>query len=395
MSKKDMCATVFVHGFMGWGEDDAINSTFPYWGFLKNKDVMEHLRSEGWEVYSPSVGPVNSAWDRAVNLWYQLVGGTVDYGKVHSEKYGHERYGRTYPGLIKDWGKEGAHKQINLVGHSFGAPAVRYFAELVANGCQEEIDGTPEEELSELFKGGKADWIRSVSTLTGVNNGTTLASVLRKRGVLAINRLYLGVNTMLGNSFFVDKLIDFRMEQWGVMEAPDKRQKTGIRSPFAKHKEINNFCKNVRDSVGFEMQIEGMYDMNQFITCVPGIYYFAHPACRSDEKGKMDKEAGILAKVVGDFVTGPFESVRLQRYAYSLPEWKRQDGFVNTEGCKAPLHEPSDDLPADLSECKKGQWYNYPVEKMSHVSYMGMDLAKEPLFSYFDKLMDDLSKLPE
>lgn len=234
--KKSTCAAVFVHGFMGFGEQDGIYKYVPYWGWLgKNTDAMTHLREKGYEVYAPSVGPVNSAWDRAVDTYYQIVGGTVDYGKVHSEKYGHKRFGRTYPGLIPDLGQPGAHEKIDLIGHSFGAPTVRVLAELLTNGCQEEIEGTPAEELSELYKGGH-HCIRSVTTLAGVNNGTTLASFLRERGVLAINDLYLGVNTMFGNSIFADKLIDFHMDQWGVNDDPAAREKTKIRSPFARWK---------------------------------------------------------------------------------------------------------------------------------------------------------------
>ena len=32
-------------------------------------------------------------WDRAVELFYQIKGGTVDYGKEHSALHGHARFG--------------------------------------------------------------------------------------------------------------------------------------------------------------------------------------------------------------------------------------------------------------------------------------------------------------
>ena len=394
--KKSTCAAVFVHGFMGFGEQDGIYKYVPYWGWLgKNTDAMTHLREKGYEVYAPSVGPVNSAWDRAVDTYYQIVGGTVDYGKVHSEKYGHKRFGRTYPGLIPDLGQPGAHEKIDLIGHSFGAPTVRVLAELLPNGCQEEIEGTPAEELSELYKGGH-HCIRSVTTLAGVNNGTTLASFLRERGVLAINDLYLGVNTMFGNSIFADKLIDFHMDQWGVNDDPAAREKTKIRSPFARWKNIQRFDENVRDSVGFEMQIEGMYDMNQSIHCAPDIYYFAHPSGNSHSTScdieVMNRDASILAKVVG-LITGSYHNTTLQRYGYSRPAWDSQDGFVNTECAKAPYNEPQADY-AEGVELEPGKWYNMPVERLSHVSYMGMDMKKGPFFEYYDNLMEFLEKLP-
>ena len=45
-------------------------------------------------------------WDRAVELFYQIKGGTVDYGKQHSARHGHSRFGRTFPGLFPEWDAE-------------------------------------------------------------------------------------------------------------------------------------------------------------------------------------------------------------------------------------------------------------------------------------------------
>ena len=41
-----------------------------------------------------------SNYDRAVELYYYIKGGTVDYGAAHAAKYGHDRYGKTYAGRI-------------------------------------------------------------------------------------------------------------------------------------------------------------------------------------------------------------------------------------------------------------------------------------------------------
>lgn len=46
----------------------------------------------GYEVYTATVGPIVSNWDRACELYAYIKGGRVDYGKIHSEKYGHSRY---------------------------------------------------------------------------------------------------------------------------------------------------------------------------------------------------------------------------------------------------------------------------------------------------------------
>ena len=99
---------IFIHGLYGWGSDDGIDSTLPYWGSGEN-NVIEFLRAHGYECYYPSLGPFNSAWDRACILWAYLFGGQVDYGKVHSKKHGHARWGKVYPGVLKDLGTTEEH----------------------------------------------------------------------------------------------------------------------------------------------------------------------------------------------------------------------------------------------------------------------------------------------
>ena len=86
---------IFIHGMMGWGEDLKVYKLLPYWGVMCG-NYTKMLRESGTEAYAPSVGPLSSAWDRACELYAQLVGGTVDYGAAHAPKYHHERFGRTY-----------------------------------------------------------------------------------------------------------------------------------------------------------------------------------------------------------------------------------------------------------------------------------------------------------
>ena len=88
---------VFVHGMMGWGEDKKFYKGLPYWGMVTG-NYPRRMREKGYEVYTPTVSPLGSAWDRACELYAQLTGTRVDYGAAHSKKYGHDRYGRDYSG---------------------------------------------------------------------------------------------------------------------------------------------------------------------------------------------------------------------------------------------------------------------------------------------------------
>ena len=95
---------VFVHGLMGWGQRAGINAVLPYWG-MTTGSLPDYLATQGYETYAASVGPLSSAWDRACELYAQLVGARTDYGVKHAQDFGHERYGIDYETpLFEGWG---------------------------------------------------------------------------------------------------------------------------------------------------------------------------------------------------------------------------------------------------------------------------------------------------
>ena len=75
-------------------------------------DLVEEIEAAGYECYSASVGPLSSNWDRACELYAQLMGTTVDYGAAHAAKHNHSRYGRTYK---KPLGEEIPGEKLNLL----------------------------------------------------------------------------------------------------------------------------------------------------------------------------------------------------------------------------------------------------------------------------------------
>lgn len=162
---------IFVHGLMGWGSYDSQYELMPYWGMFGG-ELLSKLNAKGYNCYAASVAPSDSAWDRACELYAQLTGAVVDYGKEHSQRCGHDRFGKDFTGiaLIEKWDAE---NKINLLGHSFGGATIRVFASLMAIGSEAEINSTDPDEISPFFTGGKADWIHSLTTLAAPNNGTT------------------------------------------------------------------------------------------------------------------------------------------------------------------------------------------------------------------------------
>ncbi len=399
MERNNNYPIILVHGFMGYGDEDGVSRFLSGWGFGPGKNAVRHLRNNGFEVYGPAVGPINNLWDRACELWYHLVGGTVDYGKYHSELYGHARYGRTYPGILKDWGQPGDHAKVHLVGHSFGCPTARMLAQLLAYGSEEEKACTPEDELSELFKGGKGDWVHSITGLAGVNNGTTLADFMRVGGAKGFQAGYLGLVAMLGESPFNSQLIDFHLEQWGVMANPENKKSIYIHSPFSKKEEIRNYNKNRRGGIVFEMQQKYIYELNQELSALPNVYYFARPAAKSHlENGKwvVDDDASLMARLVGHMTVAGMKYADPQ-YGFTPEKWAQHDGFVNTEAARAPYSEPSAewDPTADPKTLEKGKWYVFEPSNFDHTGLMGMGVKKDIYHGYFLEVAQQVAALPK
>ena len=70
------CPIILIHGFLGWGREEM--EGYYYWG--GRTDLEAVLRKEGYEVYTVSVGPISTNFDRAIEAFYQIKGGQLDYG---------------------------------------------------------------------------------------------------------------------------------------------------------------------------------------------------------------------------------------------------------------------------------------------------------------------------
>ncbi len=297
---------VFVHGLSGWGSYDAAYKLMPYWGMFGG-DLLKKLNKDGFNCYAASVAPTSSAWDRACELYAQLTGNVTDYGKVHSETHGHERYGADYTGkaLIEKFDSE---NKINLLGHSFGGATVRVFASLMATGSAEEIEGTQAEELSPFFMGGKADWIYSVTSLSAPHNGTTAYESESTDTDSAAYDMYID-NAMELNSRLVT---DEHTYYFSIPCSATKQNADGTYSADTDY-------------------MEGMF------------------VSSSNEMGKF-------TGVTND--------------GYVIDEsWQENDGLVNTVSAKAPTSAPSKDY--EEGNVTTGVWNIMPTYYGDHMSLQG------------------------
>lgn len=333
---KDSMATdytyVFVHGLSGWGEYDFYYNLFPYWGTLGG-NLMSYLRARDIDVHAASVGKTSSAWDRACELYAQLTGTVVDYGKEHSERAGHKRYGKDYTGkaLIENWSSE---DKINILGHSFGGATVLTLVELMANGSAAEREATDESELSELFTGGKSDWFYSVTTLAAPLNGTTAYEV---------------------NTEDADLDVEITEDLFDAAGAPP----ADGRADF--------------DTAAYDMHIDNAMKMLEGFETIENIYYFSIPCSMTD----YDEETGFWVPDTDHMETlFQVSSREMGKYTgttaggYVIDEkWLENDGLVNTYSARAPFNAPQKDF--DASNIEKGVWNIMPTYRGDHMSLQG------------------------
>ena len=97
--------------------------------------VREYLRHKypDFRFLDISCGPLSDVSDRAVECFYELYGGLVDYScglDGESLESGHDRHGRQEQGLLgpSQWNES---CPINVFAYSLGAPTARYLQYLL------------------------------------------------------------------------------------------------------------------------------------------------------------------------------------------------------------------------------------------------------------------------
>lgn len=396
MKKKNNYPWVLVHGFSGFGEDDKISMAFPYFG-LYNPDIHRICSELGCECHVPSVGPFTSAWDRACELYAQLTGTRVDFGKVHSERNGHSRYGRTYDSpLIKDWGAVGADgkiNKINLVGHSYGGPTVRILIELMVRGSAEEIAGTPNEELSDLFKGGHTNWIHSCITLAATNNGTTLMDALDSLNLLKpVSKVTFTAISALGKTPAM-KLWDMKLDHYGL----SRKYRPGNTIDFKPDMDaVENIVSHDEDNPFKALSVKSTLEMTKNFTTFDTIYYFSYAGCRTVKvpiiKKQIPKPNMCIIDIPSAFLSGWYTNYDENEGAIIDEDWLANDGQVNVISARAPFDEPQTEFNTSR-DIKTGIWYKMPVENKHHHSYMGFGQKPDEYRDFFYDIIYRVSNL--
>lgn len=359
---------VMVHGLGGWGQYDKVTENFPYWGGgaameISNGDIIKFLNESGYEAYATSVGPVSSAWDRACELYAQLTGTVVDYGKAHSEKCGHDRYGDSFEGralMGEEWDGE---SPLNLVGHSFGGPTIRLFTSLMAFGDEDELAASGE-DASPLFKGGKGGAVHSVVTLSGCHNGVPFANLIVDTKVPMYAIAFL-INTMSALNL-KSPTGSIKLGHFGLTA------KTQDDKVYLSGKKIANFVKS-QDNAGVDLTVGGSQKLNEKIKMSPETYYYSYAVYVTEETKlgflKMGETAPIFA--LTGLMTTKIEGMTIDGIKMDR-QWAMNDGLVPLASALYPLDEKDNALLYEKviendENLKPAVWYyKEPIYGMDH-----------------------------
>ena len=378
ISSQNKNPIVFVHGFMGWGEEEM--GPYKYWGGWF--DLVGELEKEGYTIFVASVGPVSSSWDRAIELYYQIKGGQIDYGKYHSEKYGliQKPLEKDYKGLYPQWSEK---NPLHFIGHSMGGQTIRMLDYLLNNVLQDSL-GTIEK--SKLLGKTNKGWIKSITTLSTPHNGTTISDFVNV-GIPFLQN-FIALAGVAGNSFY-----NFDLEQWGF-----KR--------FNEESWINYFKRmkqhsiwDSKNTVAWDSSIEGAKEINSLCVANPDVYYFSI----ANYKTKIDKDSGYHKpmKAMSNIIKVQARLMGRKKAYYSDgtstdSTWYLNDGVVNTVSMYGPTTGSSG--PDPVTEFRQGdvvipgQWYVMGNYEFDHSALIGHQMRKDE-YPSLKKIYSDQLKI--
>ena len=352
---------IFVHGLSGWGSYDKKYRWMPYWG-MRAGDLMAFLRGKGFDCFAASVSPTGSAWDRACELYAQLAGKQVDYGKAHSGIYRHGRYGRDFSScpLIPAWNGD---THLVLLGHSFGGATVRLFSELLAHGDEEECRSTDSDDLSPLFAGGMERRVHSIVTLASPMNGATA----------------------------YDLHEDPRFDPNSVKVPRWSKYWACVMSRGARSREDR---RDIRDYAAYDMHLDRARELNEQISSLPGVYYFSVPCCATEKtpdgtcRPGQGMEPLFFARScqIGAYTGKTAGGIEIDE------RWRDNDGLVNTISAMAP--DGAAAKPLDREQVVPGMWNVFPELNGDHMWLQGGFMHRHNIQPFYLDLLTMISGLP-
>lgn len=348
---------IFVHGAGGWGEYDRIDKVLPYWGMFTGS-LMKFLRKRGFDAHSASVDPSGNIHARACELYAQLAGTRVDYGKAYSKAYQTERFGLDYSGrpLIDCFDE---NTRLVLIGHSMGGGTVRLMARYLASGNPKEQAVTDENDLSALFRGGMGNRVFSIVTIASPHNGSTSLDLFSDPA-FDVKKVHVPLYSRL-----TMRLLALRLR--------------GSKVP---------------GTTGHSSNIDFTMAKNKEIGVLPDVYYFSI-ACSGTEERKDATHYPDLRKTEILYLE---RSIQIGAYEGVTPaglklgkEWRENDGLVNTHSARYPFTDPWKEF--DRENIEKGIWNVMPDYKGDHMSLQGGFFIRNDIRWYYLGILGMIERL--
>ena len=348
---------VFIHGFMGWGPEEM--GDYSYWGGKSN--YIKDLTNDGNKIIAVSVGPISSNWDRAVEVFYQLKGGQVDYGSYHSERNKIIRMPdeKSYAGLYPEWNSQ---NPVHIIGHSMGGQTARMLNYLLTH---EVSQGNGKKEKSVLLGQSQSGWIKSITTISTPHDGTTLTHIITS--TIPYVQYFAGIAGLFGNNYF-----NFDLEQFGI-----KKQKNETWLSFITGLKNNSIMKTKNFSA-YDLSLVGAKYFNGFSQASPDIYYFSFvtSTTKMDEKTRLQvpfEDTPLLNKARAKLIGS--RSGYWDDGTQTDSSWFENDGVVNSISMYGPTTGVNGRDPIIEYEPKDllitGQWYWTKINQMDHWSVIG------------------------
>lgn len=387
---------VLVHGVAGFGDYDKLSSVISYWGYTSGS-IDKYIEKYGNECYEASVGPISSAWDRACELYAQLTGTVTDYGAYHSAVHSHDRYGRDYTSkgygklMKKKWS---ASNPVNFVAHSFGGVTCRTLIQLLEDGSKEEYNWAANhnelKNLSPLFKGGKKNWVYSLTNLAAPNNGSTVCEAVPNTVDLTGELMTAGSKALSITK--LNGIYDFQLEHFGIVT-----KKTDSLSSLYKRIVKSGFMKH-NDNAFADLALDKAIDMNKNLELKKNVFYFSYYGDRTRKTAlgryKPNARMWVPFRVSGRAICsysgttsgsyykgyGKYKTkVSVTKTKANSSSWKQCDGMVPVKSGQYPFHYENGKRVDDahvfskvgVTAKNKGVWYVMPVVDADHLTFCG------------------------
>ena len=360
ISAQNSCPIILIHGFLGWGRDEMAG--YYYWG--GRMDLEAELKNAGFEVYSVSVGPISPSWDRAIETFYQIKGGQVDYGNEKAVKYDiiQKPVHKKYDGLYPEW--DGEHP-VHIISHSQGGQTARMLEILL----KQSVEG----ENSPLLSNKYISWIKSITTISTPHNGTTLMPIM-----LDVFPFTLSLAPWFGSvdNKTIDRLYSFDLEHWGL------ERKTGESFDDFFSRLSNSPISESKNLCSWELSLEGAKEFNQQYKEDENVYYFSFSTYSTKVKNnsvfhKPDSEMSIHLWPTG---------ILIGKYEDAIDSsWYENDGVVNSVSMTHPFGL---EMMHFTGNPTKGTWQTMERINMDHQAVIGHNISRkdhDDLFALYNK----------